>query len=339
MYFDFTDDAKDLAAGAREFLTGEYTPDYVRSVWDADGPRDPSKWTHLAETGFVGVGVAEDFGGLGMGDVEMSLLLEEAGRANLTEPLLETGAVVAPTIADYGSEATKKEWLPRIASGEAIVTVRLGDAPVAVDADIADGLLLEEDGALHLVGADSFTASQVDSLDLGRRVFTVEAITSSDTLLTDDADAYARTFDRAAVATAAWLNGIGQQVLEMSVAYVKEREQFGRPVGSFQAVKHLLAETVLQVETSRAATWYAAYAVQHDLADRTEAASVAKSFASDAERLANTNSLQAHAGIGFTWEHDLHLWLKRGKALEGAYGTASWHRDRIASLLLDVDQS
>lgn len=339
MYFDFSDDAKDLAAGAREFLAGESTPDHVRRVWDSDGPRDPARWTHLAQTGFVGLAVGEDFGGLGMGDVEMSLLLEEAGRANLTEPLLETGAVAAPTIADYGRDAMKKDWLPRIAGGEAIVAVRLGDAPVVLDADIADALLLEEDGALHLVGAESFTTTQVDSLDLGRRLFTVQAATSADTLLTEDSEARARTFDRAAVATAAWLNGIGQQILEMSVAYVKEREQFGRPVGSFQAVKHLLAETVLQVETSRAATWYGAYTVQHDTEDRTEAVSVAKSFASDAERLANTNALQAHAGIGFTWEHDLHLWLKRGKALEGAYGTASWHRDRIATLLLDSDQS
>jgi alkylation response protein AidB-like acyl-CoA dehydrogenase len=303
-------------------------------VWGSDGPRDPKRWTQLAETGFVGVAVPEEFGGLGMSDVEMSLLLEEAGRANLTEPLLETGAVAAPTLVDYGSDALQQEWLPRVAAGEAIITIQLGGSPVAVDADVAAALLVEVDGALHLVGAEGFMATRVGSLDRGRRVFTVQATTGADTLLTDDADAVARTFDRAAAATAAWLNGLGQQILEMSVAYVKQREQFGRPVGSFQAVKHLLAETVLEVETSRAATWYAAYAVAHGLPDRAEAVSVAKSFASDAERLANTNALQAHGGIGFTWEHDLHLWLKRGKALEGAYGTASWHRERIAKHLL-----
>ncbi|MEE8599755.1 acyl-CoA dehydrogenase family protein [Euzebya tangerina] len=335
MYFDFTDDAKDLAAGAREFLTGEYSPSYVRSVWDSDEPRDPAKWQQLAETGFVGVAIAEEHGGLGMGDVEMALLLEEAGRANLTEPLLETAAVAAPTLADYAPEAMQKEWLPLVAAGEAIIAVKLGDAPAVADADVAAALLVETDGALHLVPADGVSAKPTGSIDLSRRMFTVEVTTGPDTLVTDDADAIARTFDRGAVATAAWLNGIGQQVLEMSVAYVKEREQFGRPVGSFQAVKHLLAETVLDVETSRAATWYAAYAVQHDLEDRVEAASVAKAFASDAERLANTNSLQAHGGIGFTWEHDLHLWLKRGKALEGAFGTASFHRERVAQIILD----
>ncbi|MGI9018018.1 MAG: acyl-CoA dehydrogenase family protein [Euzebya sp.] len=335
MYFDFTDDAKDLAAGAREFLTGVYTPEHVRGVWESDGPADRSSWTRLAQTGFVGVAVPEEFGGLGMGDVEMALLLEESGRANLTEPLLETGAVAAPTIADYGSDSLRKEWLPRIASGEAIVALLLGEAPVAVDADIADAVLLEVDSCLHLVGADQVTLTPAASLDQARRVFRVNARTSEQTLLSSDTAAVQRTFDRAATATASWLNGLGQAVLEMSVAYVKEREQFGRPVGSFQAVKHLLAETVLEVETSRAATWYAAYAVQHDLPDRTEAVSVAKAFASDAARLANTNALQAHGGIGFTWEHDLHLWLKRGKALEGAYGTASWHRERIAHHILD----
>lgn len=335
MHFDFTDDAKDLAAGAREFLTGVYPPSAVRALWDDRGPRDRSSWTQLAETGFVGVAIAEAHGGLGMGDVEMALLLEEAGRANLPEPLLETAAVAAPTIAEAGGDAVAKEWLPRIAAGEAIVTVRLGDEPVALDADVADALLIEVDGALHLVGSDSFTATPAASIDGARRVFRVEATTSDATLLTDDAAHVARAFDRAATATASWLNGLGQRLLEMSVAYVSEREQFGRPVGSFQAVKHLLAETVLEVETSRAATWYAAYAVQHDLPDRVEAVSVAKSYASDAARLANTNALQAHGGIGFTWEHDLHLWLKRGKALEGAYGTAAWHRERIAAAILD----
>ena len=331
MQFDFTDDAKDLASGAREFLTGEYPASVVREAWESETGRDPKRWAQLAETGFVGVAIPEEHGGLGMGDVEMSLLLEEAGRANLPEPFLEVAAVAAPTIADYGSEELKAEWLPKIAAGEAVVTVQLGGAPLVADAHIADALLVEVDGALHLT--TEFEATPQASLDGARRVFTVTATTGPDTLLTDDPAAAARAFDRAATATAAWLNGIGQQVLEMSVAYVMEREQFGRPVGSFQAVKHLLAETVLEVETSRAATWYAAYAVQHDTDDRVEAVSVAKSFASDAERTANTNSLQAHGGIGFTWEHDLHLWLKRGKALEGAYGTASWHRGRIADLV------
>ncbi|CAN5378926.1 acyl-CoA dehydrogenase [soil metagenome] len=334
MHFDFTPDAKDLAVGAREFLTAEYPPTYVREVWAADGPRDPKKWSQLAETGFVGVAIPEAHEGLGMGDVEMALLLEEAGRANLTEPLLETGAVAAPTIAANGSAAQQAQWLPRIAGGDAIIAIQLGGAPAVLDADIAAALLVEAEGALHLVPADGFTTTPLKSLDGARRMFRVEASTGPDTLLTDDADAVARAFDRAATATASWLNGIGQRLLEMSVAYVKEREQFGRPVGSFQAVKHLLAETILEVETSRAATWYAAYAVQHDLPDRAEAVSVAKSFASDAERLANTNALQAHGGIGFTWEHDLHLWMKRGQALEGAYGTASWHRERIAAQLL-----
>jgi alkylation response protein AidB-like acyl-CoA dehydrogenase len=337
VHFDFTQDAKDLAAGARAYLAGESTPAAVRAVWDAGGERDPAGWRALAKTGFVGVCIPEAHGGLGMGDVEMALLLEEAGRANLVEPLLETAAVAAPTIAELGDEALQARWLPSIAAGEAIISLRLGDMPVAVDADLAAAVLVEEAGALHLVPAERVTARRVQSLDLARRVFRVTAATGPDTLLSDDPAAVARAHDRAATATAGWLNGIGLQLLEMSVAHVREREQFGRPVGSFQAVKHLLAETVLEVETSRAATWYAAYAVQHDLPDRVEAVSVAKSFASDAEALANTNALQAHGGIGFTWEHDLHLWLKRGKALEGAYGTASWHRERLASLLLDRD--
>ena len=332
MQFDFSQDAKDLAAGAREFLSGEFSPAYVRSVWDGDTGHDAKKWRQLAETGFVGVAIAEEMGGLGMGDVEMALLLEEAGRANVTEPLLEVAAIAAPTIAEFAADEVAGEWLPRIASGEAIVAVQLGDNPLVVHADAAEALLVEVDGAMHLT--TDFTATRQKSLDHSRRVFTVEATTGPDTLLTEDPGAAAKAFDRAAAATASWLNGMCAQLVEMSVAYVKEREQFGRPVGSFQAVKHLLAETVLEAETSRAAAWYAAYAVQHDLPDRVEAVSVAKSYASDAAKLVNTNALQAFGGIGFTWEHDLHLWLKRGKALEGVYGTATWHRERIADLIL-----
>jgi len=167
-------------------------------------------------------------------------------------------------------------------------------------------------------------------MDGARRVFTVEAETDDDTRMAGDQAAASKAFDRGAAATAAVLNGISQRLLDMTVAYAKDRTQFGRPVGSFQAVKHTLAETFLLVETAKAAGWYAAYAIATDLPDRSTAASVAKSYATEAEAVANRNALQIHGGIGFTWEHDLHLWLKRGKALEQAYGSATFHRARLA---------
>jgi alkylation response protein AidB-like acyl-CoA dehydrogenase len=328
--FDFTDDQYAFRDAARDFFTGEVTTQHLRGAWESDTGRSPELWRKMAETGFVGLTVPEKHGGLGMDEVDLVLLLEEAGKVALPEPLLETTAIAAPLLAEAGTDEQQAEWLPRIAAGEAIVTVQLAGAPLVVDAHVADLLLLERDGTLHAVPRDRFNATEQPSMDRARRLFTVEAETGADTAMGGAADTAAKAFDRGAAATAAFLNGLAQQMLDMTVAYVKERTQFGRPVGSFQAVKHKAAETLLVVESSKAATWYAAYAIARGLEDRSVAASVAKSYASDAAHKANMESLQLHGGIGFTWEHDLHLWLKRAKALEESYGSAAWHRARLA---------
>ena len=333
MFFDFTEDQYQLRDGARDFFTGESPASHVRAMWEAETGRSPDLWKKMAEIGFVGLMLPDEHGGLGMDEVAMVLLLEEAGKVALPEPFLETAAVAAPTLLEAGTDEQKATWLPQIASGNAIVTLQLGDSQLVADAHIADLLICERDGELHAVPKDKFNAVFQPSMDGARRVFTVEAETGDDTRMTGGADAVAKAFDRAAWATAAFLIGIAQTELDMTVAYAKERMQFGRPIGSFQAVKHKLAETLLQVESAKAAIWYAAYAIANDAPDRSNAVSVAKSYATDAEFKANNESLQLHGGIGFTWEHDLHLWLKRGKALAHAYGSSRWHRDRLAQEL------
>jgi alkylation response protein AidB-like acyl-CoA dehydrogenase len=333
MNFDFTDEQYALRDAARDFFAGESSPQHVRAMWDDDTGRSETLWRKMAETGFVGLTVPEEHGGLGLNEVDLVLLLEEAGYAALPEPLLETTAVGVPLLLDAGSPEQQKEWLSRIASGEAVLTVQLAGQELVADAHIADLLLLERDGELHAVPRERYDITAQPSLDRARRLFRVSAQTSDETRLPGDAEAAAKAFDRAAAGTAALLNGVSQRLLDLTVAYVKEREQFGRLVGSFQAVKHKLAETLLVVETSKAAAWYAAYALAEERPDRSQAASVAKSYASDAEAKANYESLQCHGGIGFTWEHDLHLWLKRGKALEQAYGSAPFHRARLAAHL------
>jgi alkylation response protein AidB-like acyl-CoA dehydrogenase len=331
MFFDFTEDQYQLRDGARDFFTGESPASHVRAMWDSESGRSADLWKKMAEIGFVGLTVPEEHGGLGMDEVAMVLLLEEAGKVALPEPFLETAAVAAPTLLEAGTPAQQSEWLPRIAAGNAIVTLQLGDQQLVADAHVADLLICERNGELHAVPRDKFNAVFQPSMDGARRVFTVEAETGDDTRMTGGAEAAAKAFDRAAWATAAFLIGVAQTELDLTVAYVKERQQFGRPVGSFQAVKHKMAETLLQVESAKAAIWYAAYAISTDAPDRSTAVSVAKSYATDAEFKANYESLQCHGGIGFTWEHDLHLWLKRGKALANAYGSARWHRDRLAA--------
>ena len=330
MNFDFSPDQYALRDAARDFFAGESSPASVRAAWESATGRDPDLWRKLADTGFVGLTVPEEHGGLGLDEVDLVLLLEEAGYAALPEPLLETTAVGVPLLVEAGTAAQQRAWLPRIAAGDAVVTVQLAGAPFVADAHIADLLLLERGGELHAVPRARFNTVHQPSMDGARRVFTVEAETDDDTRMAGGEAAAAKAFDRGAAATAAVLNGISQRLLDMTVAYAKDRTQFDRPVGSFQAVKHTLAETFLLVETAKAAGWYAAYAIATDLPDQSTAASVAKSYATEAEAVANRNALQVHGGIGFTWEHDLHLWLKRGKALEQAYGSATFHRARLA---------
>jgi alkylation response protein AidB-like acyl-CoA dehydrogenase len=333
--FDFTEEQYRLRDAARDLLTGECGPAHVRAMWDHDTGRSPALWRKMAEIGLVGVTVPEEHGGLGLDEADLVLILEEAGYAALPEPLLETTAVGVPLLVEAGTSAQQYEWLSRVAAGEAVVTVQLGGAPVVADAHVADLVIVERDGELHALPRGRFEATPQPALDRARRLASVEAATAEDTRMAGGRHAAARAWERAAWGTAALLNGIARRLLDMTVRHVREREQFGRPVGSFQAVKHKLAETLLVVETSRAATWYAAYAIARDLDDRSAAVSVAKAYASDAEGKANQEALQCHGGIGFTWEHDLHLWLKRGKALEAAYGSAAAHRERLAARLFD----
>jgi alkylation response protein AidB-like acyl-CoA dehydrogenase len=327
--FDFSEEQYLLRDTVRDLLRRESSPAQVRATWDDARGRSPERWRKLGELGVLGLLVPEQHGGSGLDEVDMVLVLEESGRSVLPEPLLESAALGAPLLARAGSDALQQQWLPKAASGEAVLTVGLASQPYVSDAT-ADLLLLERDGELHAVTQDRVTLQPVKSIDGARRLFKVTAETSDDTLIGSSADHGQWLHDHAAAATAAQLVGIAGALLDQTVEYVKVREQFGRKVGSFQAVQHRLADMLLQVESARSAVYYAAYALANELPDASVAASVAKAAANDAERFANQNALQLHGGIGFTWEHDLHLWLKRGKALEWQYGDADFHRRRIA---------
>lgn len=329
MNIDLTPDQRELAAAAREFLRAECPPSRVRSAWDADCAVDRSAWARLAEVGFLGVVVPERFGGLGRSDVELALLLEEAGRVALPDPLLET-AVAALTIADMGSDRQIERWLPAIAAGEVVATIQPPGTPFAVVDGSFDLIVVPIKDSLYAVPVSNCDIEPHEVFDGARRLATIRAEATSDTLLPGSTGRTDRLAVRAAVAAAATLVGIGAHLVETTVDYVRQREQFGRPVGSFQAVKHQLSNAYLALEFVRPTTWVAAHLVASGSDEAAMAAAVAKSCASEAEKTANDSALQCHGGIGFTWEHDLHLWLKRGKALEQAYGTPLEHRARIA---------
>ena len=327
MNFDFTEEQYALRDLARDVFEKESGPARLREVWDADGERDPRMWKALADVGLLGITVPEEHGGLGGDATDLVLVLEELGRAALPEPFLETVGIAAPLIDRFGATEARERWLPRIASGDAIVAVRPPGSPFAIDADIAAAIILVQGDETRLIETGAIAAERTPAEDRARRSFAIPDGAAGDRLEMGATPYVSRL---GAVGTAAVLNGVSLRLLEMTVDHVKGRQQFGRPVGSFQAVKHKLASAYTTLEAARAATTYAAYAIARDLPDVDVAASVAKVSANDAGTLVNTEALQCHGGIGFTWEHDLHLWLKRGLALRAAWGTSMEHRAVLA---------
>jgi alkylation response protein AidB-like acyl-CoA dehydrogenase len=324
--FDFTEEQRALRDVARDLFAKQSPPSLIRERWK--GERDPKLWRALAEVGLLGVNIAEKFGGSGGDEVDLVLVLEESGRAALPEPFAET-VVASRLIQAGGSDLLRESWLPRIASGEAVIALALETDPFVPYAEAADAIIFLDPTGGRLVARDGFTARSVTTMDPARPLFAVEAKRGERLTLEDSAA-------RAAAAIAAVENGIAMRLLEMTVEYVGARKQFGRPVGSFQVVKHKLARAHVAIEASRPAAWYAAYAIAHDLPDAPRAASVAKVAASNAEAIANAEALQCHGGIGFTWEHDLHIWLKRGLALQPSFGTPAEHRAMLAREVTDA---
>ena len=324
MNFDFDDTQYALRDMARDLFTKESPASRLREMWEGK-PFDRRVWKTMAEAGICGLTVPEEFGGAGGTILDLTLVYEEAGRACLPEPLLETTGIAAPLIARFGSDVLKERWLPAIASGDAIAGIQEGDGSHVAGGAEADFIVAGRDDAIHIVDSGGFRASPVASLDQARPVARVECDTGFETRLvsTGDHDALTLFWGAAFTGAASILNGLAMQMRDMSVAYVTDRKQFGRPVGSFQAVKHKLASMHVAIESARPAAWYAAYALTESRDGATVDSAVAKIAANDAEALCNSEALQCHGGIGFTWEHDLHFWLKRGIALRGSFGTSA----------------
>lgn len=339
MQFDFSEDQRMFRDNLRGFLEKECTPELIRKLWDTDTGRSPELWAKLAELGILGMLVPEANGGLGMNEIDLVLLLEETGRVALPEPIVETAAVAAPLLAGLGG-ALADTWLPGVASGETIVTIGHPLSPVVADAHVADLLLLERDGDIHAVPRDQATLTPQACSDASRRLFTVDFDVSDATRVSMSADAAAlmdAAIDRGALAVAAQQVGMSHRMVEIAVEYAKQREQFGKPIGSFQAIKHMLATVQVKTEFARPLVYRAAHSIAHDEPSRSVDVSQASASAADAANLAAKTALQVHGAIGYTWEVDLHLWMKRAWALESAWGSRRWHRRRIAEAVLDSD--
>jgi alkylation response protein AidB-like acyl-CoA dehydrogenase len=357
MDFAFSDEQDELRQGVRTVLNAECSPDALRAFELADAEARAAlasnRWAVLAELGAPALVAPAAASGLGMGDVDLVVVLEEAGRACLPEPLLETAALAAPTLAALLPAPAAAAALAGLVEDDAAfalggvdVTARgitsLTEAtadgmlrtPRVVGARDAAFLLLacrdDESGwQLHAVPATSCDAEPTPALSSARDLSTVHWPLASETLLAYGVAAEAAVSllaDRAAAGTAALLIGLTERMLSMTAAYAKERHQFGRPIGSFQAVKHHLADARVALEFARPATYRAAWSLQTAEPTLSHDASMAKAMASDAAELAARVALQVHGAIGYTWECDLHFFLKQTWALARAWGDAATHR-------------
>lgn len=324
MDFSFSDDQIMFRDAVRDLLANECPPEVVRSAWENDTGRTDGLWAALAEMGVVGMTAPESAGGLGMDETDLVLLLEEAGRAALPEPLLEHTAVGLPTLAEAGGPVAEA-WLERAAAGDA--TLAAGPAEGYIVNVASSDLVLLIGDQVEAVPVAEASLVEHQSVDGSRRLFDVYG---DATVL--DADP-ALAFDRAAAAAASQCVGVAQHLLDATVEYVAQRYQFGKPVGTYQAVKHHLANAALKIEFARPAAHHAAWCIAVGDPDRSRDVSLAKALASEAVDLAARTALQCHGAIGYTFEYDLHLWMKRGWALSAAWGDAAWHRNRIAAAL------
>jgi alkylation response protein AidB-like acyl-CoA dehydrogenase len=316
MKFSFTDDQRLFAEGLRDLLSNECPPSLVRHTWENGVGHAPELWSKLGDMGVLGLLVPESDGGMGSDAVDAVLLFQELGRAAVPGPVLEHMAVGAPALASTHAG---------VVDGSTVATVHLDDSPYVAHAHVAD-LIVERDGV-----RSGFTATDAHGIDGARRIAAVDGGTVA---ALADPSRLDGAFDLMALATSAYLIGLGERMIEIAAEYARQREQFGKPIGSFQAVKHLMSDALLKVEFAKAPTYRAAWSLANGESSASRDVSMAKALASEAAYRSSRSSMQVHGGIGYTWEADLQLFMKKAWALSRAYGDATWHRRRVSSAVL-----
>src|SRR5271155_1889026 len=359
MQFGLNESQKILKENARQFFAGECPMTHVRQLAESKQTYDPGLWSKMAAQGYTGIIFPEKYDGLGLGTVELILLMEEAGRALLPGPFWSTIVLAGTVIDAVASDEQKTKYLARICRGEARSTFALleaaaswdladanlvaangrlmGEKLFVLDADVADFILVAAQSGVFLVEAQApgLSITPMPALDLTRNFYAVQFHNTPAEKLGGGAN-LARALDVSTAALVAEMVGGMQRVLDLTVDYAKMRKQFGKPIGTFQSVQHQCADMYLETESSRSAAYYAAWPREHASPDAAAAPSIAKMYASDACRAVGNRGIQIHGGNGFAWENDLHLYYRRAKASETMLGDATFHRERIARLVIDA---
>lgn len=359
MDFSLNEEQVLLRDSARDFLHDEWPVTELRRMLEEPEEADEAAaglWLKMAELGWPGLLVAEDDGGLDLGMFDLAVLMEETGRHLVPGTLHASGILAASALGMIADRASRQRYLPDIAEGRTKATVGIYEAgsgwtamlletrqgapvpkrfvPEAGNADVVLFLSRNGGNSVELAVAHEPEIVNLHSMDVTRSLFEVSCKPDRlETLGTGTLGDLQATVDRATIALAAEMVGTAAQVLDMTLEYVRNRKQFGRPVGSFQAVQHKAADMLIAIEKGRTAAYYAAAAADEQPENLAEAASIAKAAANTMAVRATETGIQLHGGLGFTWEQDLHLYLKRAKACEFTYGDTSWHLDRIAHKL------
>jgi alkylation response protein AidB-like acyl-CoA dehydrogenase len=360
--FDLTDEQQMLQAAARDFLASRLGSEKIRALVESDDAFNEDLWKEISDLGWPGLMVGADYGGQELGTIELAVLMEQLGYALTPGPVF-SNTLAALALQTAASDEQRERWLAPLAAGEKRGTLALWDrgagwtpADVTLEPERSNGgftLTGEKLFVLDAARADFFvvgvkgdrrfiverdapgvTITPTPTIDATRKQYAVKLdgvkVRDQDAFGADGAMEEARI--RAYIAVAAELTGVAQRALEMAVDYAKERKQFDRPIGAYQAVSHRCAQMLLETEGARSASYYAAWAADNEPETAPLAASMAKAYASDAGTRVTGASLQVHGGIGFTWEHDLHLFLKRAQSDAVMLGDARWHRERVAQL-------
>jgi alkylation response protein AidB-like acyl-CoA dehydrogenase len=359
MEFGLSESQQLLKENARKFFAGECPMAEVRRIMETDSAHDVSLWAKMAEQGYTGVIFSDEYGGVGLGKVELILLMEEAGRALVPGPLFSSVALAGALIDAVADHGQKKKYLTPICAGKARSTAAIVEATASwnsadiqiasangkltgeklfvPDARVADFfIVVARDGVFALdASAPGISIQRMEAMDRTRKLYSLRFNGAPAERLGNTTDV-ARALDVATLALAAEMIGGMQRMLDLTVEYAKTRKQFGKPIGMFQAVQHQCADMYLETESARSAAYYAAWALEENAPDAAVAVSIAKMYASDAARTVGNRGIQVHGGMGFTWENDLHLYYRRAKASESALGDSSYHRERIAQLVIDA---
>jgi alkylation response protein AidB-like acyl-CoA dehydrogenase len=334
--FTFTQEQQMMAGAFRELTADICAPQILRARFDGRDEHAESRWRRLAEMGLFGVLAAESDGGMGLADADFVLLAEEAGRAALPEPLADQAGVALPALRALATHPPVAALLPQLAAGTARIAVVHPSNPYAwAPPGLTHWLACDTEAVYLLDAADLETVAQ-PSIDAGRALLRPAALPPGAQPVARGAAASElaeRLLNRGALYAAAQALGVAERMLTISVEYAKERQQFGKPIGAYQAIKHHLATVAVKLEFARAAV-YAAVAHVQDLGARSLAAvSHAKLAATDAAELAARTAIQVHGAMGYSWEVDLHFYMKRAWALGGAWGDRSFHARCIQTLV------